>query len=62
MEAVFFALDIIGMVLLLYWSILNDQREPGDPSIGLFAYRDSTRRRSPSNTRRTSSRPSRRNR
>ncbi len=40
MEAVFFAIDIIGVVLLLYWSIMNDRRGPDAPSIGLFAYRE----------------------
>ncbi len=39
MEAAFFAIDIIGVVLLLYWSIMNDRRGPDAPSIGLFAYR-----------------------
>ncbi len=40
MEAAFFAIDIIGVVLLLYWSIMNDRRGPDAPSIGLFAYRE----------------------
>ena len=47
MEAVFFAIDIIGVVLLLYWSIMNDRREPDAPSIGLFAYRETIKRPSP---------------
>lgn len=62
MEAIFFALDIIGMVLLLYWSILNDQREPGAPTFGIFAYRDSTRRRPSARARRAPSKPVRRQR
>ncbi len=40
MEAALFAIDIIGVVLLLYWSIMNDRRGPDAPSIGLFAYRE----------------------
>ena len=40
MEAAFFAIDIIGVVLLLYWSIMNDRRGPDASSIGLFAYRE----------------------
>ncbi len=40
MEAAFFAIDIIGVVLLLYWSIRNDELGPDAPSVGLFAYRD----------------------
>ncbi len=44
MEAAFFALDIVGMILLLYWSIVNDKRGPDAPSTGLFAYRDTMRR------------------
>ena len=40
MEAAFFAIDIIGIILLLYWSIMNDRRGPDAPSIGLFAYRE----------------------
>ncbi len=40
MEAAFFAIDIIGVVLLLYWSIMNDRRGPDAPSTGLFAYRE----------------------
>ncbi len=47
MEAAFFAIDIIGVVLLLYWSIMNDRRGPDAPSIGLFAYRETLKRRSP---------------
>ncbi len=47
MEAAFFAVDIIGVVLLLYWSIMNDQRGPDAPSIGHFAYRETIKRPSP---------------
>ena len=47
MEAAFFAIDIIGVVLLLYWSIMNDRRGPDAPSIGLFAYRETIKRPSP---------------
>ncbi len=47
MEAVFFAIDIIGVILLLYWSIMNDRRGPDAPSIGLFAYRETIKRPSP---------------
>ncbi len=47
MEAAFFAIDIIGVVLLLYWSIMNDRRGPDAPSIGLFAYRETIERPSP---------------
>ena len=47
MEAAFFAVDIIGVVLLLYWSIMNDRRGPDAPSIGLFAYRETIKRASP---------------
>jgi len=38
MEAILFAADIIGVVMLLYWSIVNDDRKPGTPTTGLFAY------------------------
>lgn len=41
MEAIFFAVDIVAMLLLLYWSIINDERKPGKPTTGLFAYRES---------------------
>jgi hypothetical protein len=41
MEAIFFAIDIVAVILLLYWSIINDERKPGDPTIGLFAYHQS---------------------
>ena len=47
MEAAFFAIDIIGVVLLLYWSIMNDRRGPDAPSIGLFAYRETIKGPSP---------------
>ncbi len=47
MEAAFFAIDIIGVFLLLYWSIMNDRRGPDAPSIGLFAYRETIKRPSP---------------
>ncbi len=40
MESALFAIDIIGIILLLYWSIMNDRRGPDAPSIGLFAYRE----------------------
>ncbi len=40
MEAAFFAIDIIGIVLLVYWSIGNDELGPDASSVGLFAYRD----------------------
>ncbi len=43
----FFAVDIIGVVLLLYWSIKNDRRGPDAPSIGLFAYRETIKGPSP---------------
>ena len=45
MEAIFFAVDIVGIILLLYWSIINDDRKPGSPTTGLFAYRETIRRR-----------------
>ncbi len=41
MEAIFFAVDIVAIILLLYWSIINDERKPGQPTTGLFAYRES---------------------
>ena len=44
MEAIFFLIDIIAVILLLYWSIINDRRGPDAPSTGLFAYRTATRR------------------
>ncbi len=47
MEAAFFAFDINWLVLLLYWSIMNDRRGPDAPSIGLFAYRETVKRPSP---------------
>ena len=40
MESILFALDIIGIVLLLYWSIRNDELAPDAPTVGLFAYRE----------------------
>lgn len=40
MEAIFFLIDIVGVVLMLNWSIENDRRGPDAPSIGLFAYRE----------------------
>ena len=40
MEGALFAMDIIGIVLLLFWSIRNDERGPDAPTIGLFAYHD----------------------
>ncbi len=47
MDAAFFAIDIIGVVLLLYWSIRNDKLGPDAPSVGLFAYRETIKRPSP---------------
>ncbi len=47
MEAAFFTIDIIGVVLLLYWSIKNNRRGPDAPSIGLFAYRETIKRPGP---------------
>ncbi len=47
MEAAFFAIDIIGVVLLLYWSIRNDGLGPDAPSVGLLAYRETIKRPSP---------------
>ena len=38
MEAIFFAVDIVAIILLLYWSIINDERRPDEPTTGLFAY------------------------
>ncbi len=48
MEAAFFAIDIIGVVLLLYWSIRNDELGPDTPTVGLFAYRETNKRPGPS--------------
>jgi len=45
MEAIFFAVDIVGIFLVLYWSIINDDRKPGSPTTGLFAYREAIKRR-----------------
>ncbi len=47
MEAAFFAIDVIGVVLVLYWSIRNDGLGPDAPSVGLFAYRETIKRPSP---------------
>ncbi len=47
MEAAFFAIDIIGIILLLYWSIRNDELGPDAPSVGLFAYRETIKRPGP---------------
>ncbi len=47
MEAAFFLIDIIGIILLLYWSIQNDELGPGAPTVGLFAYRETIKRPSP---------------
>ena len=47
MEAASFAIDIIGVVLLLYWSIMNDRRGANAPSMGLFAYLQPSKRSSP---------------
>ncbi len=47
MEAAFFAIDIIGIILLLYWSITNDKLGPDAPIIGLFTYRETIKRPSP---------------
>ena len=47
MEAAFFAIDIIGIILMLYWSIKNDELGPDVPTVGLFAYHETTKRPSP---------------
>ncbi len=47
MEAAFFAIDIVGIILLLYWSIMNDKLGPDSPTVGLFAYRETIKRLSP---------------
>ena len=47
MEAAFFAIDLIGIILLLYWSIMNDKLGPDAPTVGLFAYRETMERPSP---------------
>ena len=47
METAFLVIDIIMVVMLLYWSIMNDGRGPDAPSIGLFAYRETIKRPSP---------------
>ncbi len=47
MEAAFFAIDIIGIILLLYWSIMNDELGPDAPTVGLFAYRETIKRPGP---------------
>ncbi len=47
MEAAFFAIDVIGVVLVLYWSIRNDGLGLDAPSVGLFAYRETIKRPSP---------------
>ncbi len=47
MEAAFFAIDIIGIILMLYWSIKNDELGPDAPTVGLFAYRETINRPSP---------------
>ncbi len=60
MESAFFVIDIIGIVLLLYWSIMNDRRGPDAPSIGLFAYLETNKRPSlPAARERKSSPPDR---
>jgi hypothetical protein len=46
MEAIFFAVDIVGIIWLLYWAIINDDRKPGSPTTGLFAYRETIQGRS----------------
>ncbi|WP_299614805.1 hypothetical protein [Pelagibius sp.] len=53
MEAIFFLIDIIAVILLLYWSIINDQRDPDAPTIGIFAYRRALRPPTPAGQRRT---------
>lgn len=45
MEAIFFLIDIIAVIWLLFWSIVNDRRGPDVPTTGLFAYRESGPRR-----------------
>ncbi len=60
MEAAFFAIDIIGIVLLLYWSIMNDKLGPDAPSVGLFAYRETIRGPAPPRVRGQPSPPPRR--
>lgn len=41
MEAIFFLIDIVGIVMLLYWSIMNDRQGADAQPTGLFAYRKS---------------------
>ena len=45
MEAIFFLIDIIAIIWLLYWSIENDRKGPGAPTTGIFAYRETITRR-----------------
>jgi hypothetical protein len=40
MEAIFFAIDIVAIIWLVYWSIMNDKRGEDVPLIGLFAYHE----------------------
>ena len=44
MDSLFFGLDIIGIVLVVYWSVMNDKRGHDVLPIGLFAYREHTGR------------------
>ena len=43
MEPILFLIDIIAVIVLLYWSIINDQRDSDAPTIGIFAYRKALR-------------------
>lgn len=62
MEAIFFLIDIIGVILLLYWSIENDKRGPDAPSTGLFAYRHHVTEQPKKPTRQNQTPPRRRGR
>ena len=41
-ESILFALDIVFVVLLVYWTARNDHASPDRPVTGLFAWRDGT--------------------
>ena len=45
MEPIFFLIDIIAVIWVLYWSIENDKLGPDDPTTGMFAYRKTVTRR-----------------
>ncbi len=51
MSGIYYALSIVAVFIVIQWFVRNDNKKPGENTVGLLAMRE------PENQRRSSSRP-----